>query len=70
MGYLQAWINKKKPEFLKAKRNKKLDMLALAVMNLKLCDPEAAQAALSSLKPVITVFFHNPKELKHLSTVQ
>ena len=35
-------------------------MLALAVMNLKLCDPEAAQAALSSLKPVITVFIHNP----------
>ncbi len=36
-----------------SKRNKKLDIIAMAVLHLRLCDPEEAQATLASLPKVI-----------------
>ena len=52
LSFLQSWMNKKKPEIWRRKRNKKLDMLCVAVLHLRLCDPAAAEAALASIKTV------------------
>ena len=52
MSILKSWMlkmSKKKS----SKRNKKLDIIAMAVLHLRLCDPEEAQATLASLSKVI-----------------
>ncbi len=51
MAILKSWMlkmSKKKS----SKRSKKLDIIAMAVLHLRLCDPEEAQATLASLAKV------------------